>query len=110
MATKFKRLVINHKEPLKPLYITQLQDNIDLALTEIQNTGFQNGVFVVVPLVAGGVDNIVNHGLGRSVQGWTVVDKNANADVWQSTATNNFKDKQILLRASAAVTVKLYIF
>lgn len=110
MAIKFKRLLLNPKDVVNGFHIAQLQDNVDLVFNQIQISNFQNGVFVVVTLSAGSVDNVVNHGLEREVQGWTVVDKNATADIWQSTTTNNLKTKQILLRASAAVTVKLYIF
>lgn len=110
MGTKFKRLVLNPKEVVNAFHLTQVQDNVDLVFNQLQISPFQNGVFVVVGLSAGGVDNVVNHGLEREVQGWIVVDKNAQADIWLSPTTNNLKTKQILLRASAIVTVKLYIF
>lgn len=110
MAIKLKRLILNPKDMVNGFHLTQVQDNVDLIVNQLGISPFQSGVFVVVTLSTGGVDNVVNHGLGRVVQGWTVVDKNANADIWQSTTTNNLKDKQILLRASALVTVKLYLF
>lgn len=109
MATRFKRLVLNPRESVVGFHLTQVQDNISLSLLQIQNSEFQNGVFVEVSLLSAS-DNVVNHGLGRVVQGWTVIRKDARADVWDSSATNNFPDKQIILSASANVKVKLYLF
>jgi hypothetical protein len=47
----------------------------------------------------------VTHGL-KAVKTWEVVDRDANAVVWRSTAVNT-NPSTILLRASAAVNVKL---
>jgi hypothetical protein len=110
MATKLKRLVLNPKDPILGFHLTQIQDNIDIGLSQLQNAPFQNGVLVVVLLSSGGADNIINHGLDRVAQGWTIVGKDAQADIWESSTVNNFKSKQIILKASATVTAKLYIF
>lgn len=109
MATKFKRVILNPKEVVSGFHIAQVQDNLDLTISEIQNSQFQNGVFVDASLLSAS-DNTINHGLGRKVTGWVVVDKNANANVWQSTAVNNFPDKQLILKTSVNVTAKIYIF
>jgi hypothetical protein len=110
MATKLKRLVLNPNEVVKGFHLTQVQDNVDLSISQIQGSPFVNGSFVVVTLSAAGSDNLINHGLDRNIQGWVVVNKNANADVWESSTVNNFPSKQIILKASATVTVKLYFF
>lgn len=52
-------------------------------------------------------DTKVFHGLGRPVVSWSVIDKNANADVWQSTTENANAKLYIVMQASAAVTAKL---
>lgn len=50
------------------------------------------------------------HQLGRALQGWIVVRSNANAAVWDLQATNKRPDLQLVLKASAAVTVSLWVF
>jgi hypothetical protein len=62
--------------------------------------------FVTATLAAGGADNRVAHGLPGALATWEIVDKNATADVWRSPTVNP-DASVILLRASAAVTVKL---
>ena len=109
MGTELKKLVLNPGDVIKGFHLTQVQDNIGLAIKSLNNSDFINGTVKSLPLLVG-IDNIINHGLDREVQGWTVIDKNANSDVWQSTSVNNFKSKQIILKCSADVTVKIYFF
>lgn len=47
----------------------------------------------------------VTHGLGHAVQTWEIVDRNANATVWQPATRNATPASSILLRSSAAVSV-----
>lgn len=51
-------------------------------------------------------DTVVNHGLGITPNGWMLLDKQANSTVWRVS----WNDKQIVLRGSATVTVKLWVF
>ena len=50
----------------------------------------------------------VSHGLGRAHVGWIVAGKNADATVWEVSGTT--PSKTLVLRASAAVTINLWIF
>lgn len=109
MVTNLKKIILNPKDTLLGFHLIQLQENVGLAILDLIKSQFLSGVFVEKTL-ASGTDNIINHGLGVKVQGWTIVGKNANADIWESSSTNSFPDKQLLLRASATVTAKLYIF
>lgn len=51
-------------------------------------------------------DTIINHGLGIVPNGWIILDKQGNSNVWRVSWT----DKQIILRASAQVTIKLWVY
>lgn len=51
-------------------------------------------------------DTVIDHGLGIVPNGWFLLDKQANTDVWRVSWTN----RQIVLRASAQVTIKLWVF
>jgi hypothetical protein len=61
-------------------------------------------------VLTSGVDNQVDHGLNRSVTGWIIVDKNASADIYQSTTTNTMPSTSILLRTTSTVTVTILFF
>lgn len=50
----------------------------------------------------------VEHKLRRKPLGWIVVNKSANADVWQSA--NDLSTAFLTLQASGTVTVSLWIF
>lgn len=104
-----KRLTLNPKEMITGFHLSQVQDNFDLSISQIQNSEFQNGVIMQVALISG-QDNVINHGLDRKVQGWTVIGKNAQSDIWESSSSNPFPTKRILLRSSSNVTIKLYLF
>jgi len=54
-------------------------------------------------------DTIINHGLNRDYVGYLVIDRNASAIVYTSP-TASLKNRQLILRASATVTVKLFLF
>lgn len=58
-----------------------------------------------VALISG--TTVVNHLLGRKIQGWFVVDSNAAATVYRSAAKNALT---LSLTSSAAVTVDLFVF
>lgn len=54
-------------------------------------------------------DSRVYHGLGRTPKGWFVVKRNAGADVFEVTASDD-PNEYINLRGSASVTVTLLFF
>ncbi len=58
--------------------------------------------------VALGVGNtVINHRLGRTPQGWALVDINGAAQIYRSAAFNSLT---LTLNSDAAITVGLYIF
>jgi len=62
-----------------------------------------------VVLVAG-IDNFVNHGLGRDYLGWHVSDRNPDAGVFLSATTNKSPEKYLILNSNADTTVALWVF
>lgn len=50
---------------------------------------------------------VVNHLLGRQMQGWFIVDQDAVASIYRSAAMN---DLTLTLTSSAAVTVNIFVF
>lgn len=51
--------------------------------------------------------NAVNHGLGRTMQGWFITDQNALASIYRSAPLNA---TNLVLTSSAAVTLLLWVF
>ena len=53
---------------------------------------------------------IINHKLGRALQGWIVVRNNAAATIYDAQATNLTPELTLVLVSSAACTVSLVVF
>lgn len=61
-----------------------------------------------VPLAVGA--NVVNHLLGRKLQGWTVVRLRAAAAIYDTQDSNPIPNLTLNLSSSAAVVVDLLVF
>jgi hypothetical protein len=87
--------------------LKQLQDSVIKALNPIAATALIDGLLITADLTTSFAP--VAHKLGRKYQGWIVVGINASATVWEDVNALN-QDAFISLRASAACTVKLWVF
>lgn len=58
-----------------------------------------------IALISG--DTVINHRLGRKMQGWIVSDITGAASIYRSKPLN---DKTLTLTSNAIVTVSLYVF
>lgn len=63
-------------------------------------------VFLADVVLISGV-TVVNHKLGRTMQGWFITDRNGPASVYRSSPMNG---ATLTLTSSAAVTVNLAVF
>lgn len=54
--------------------------------------------------------NVINHGLGRKLQGYIVVMNSASATYWDSQLTNQMAQLTLILNASGPATISLYVF
>jgi hypothetical protein len=89
--------------------LNRVQDEITKAFAELKLQIGQNGVLLENQSIAT-ADTIINHGLGRKYRGWIVVKKIANVDIWESTSTNHRPELGIILKASSAAVVTLWVF
>lgn len=55
-------------------------------------------------------NNTINHGLGKKLQGYVVVMNSANVTYYDRQATNSMPDLTLILVASGAATISLYVF
>lgn len=53
---------------------------------------------------------VVNHLLGRVLQGWFIVRQRASASIYDNQDTNSMPDLTLVLVSSAAVSVDLFLF
>ncbi len=54
--------------------------------------------------------NVINHGLGKELQGWIPILNNANITIYDSQTTNSMPELTLVLVASGAATVSIYVF
>jgi len=82
-----------------------LQENVYQFVNQI-NPVISSGVLLTS--ISVGVSPLkIEHKLGRVPQGFYVVDKNSNSNVWRSSASDN---RYITLSASAPSTISLWVF
>lgn len=71
------------------------------------------------PLVSGNLlnsiqvasgNNTINHGLGQALQGYMVVRNSANVTFYDRQSTNPTPDLTLVLVASGAATISIYVF
>jgi hypothetical protein len=74
----------------------------------LANPLVQGQLLKSVSLVAG--QNIVNHKLGRALQGWVVTRIRASATLYDQQDANKTPGLTLVLQASAPVVVDLYVF
>lgn len=55
-------------------------------------------------------NNVINHGLGRKLQGYIVVLKSANVTIYDTQSTNPHPELTLILVASGAATISVYCF
>lgn len=74
----------------------------------IDNPIVQGHILSNVALTTG--TNTINHKLGRKLQGWIVVGRNNASTIYDNQAANPNPQLNLILTASAGVTVNLYVF
>jgi hypothetical protein len=85
----------------------RVQDSIRDTFASIVRVALLSGNTVQVVLGTSPVE--VSHGLNRNIEGWIIIRKNAQADVWEPSVSVT-PEKTLPLQASAAVTVTIYFF
>lgn len=87
--------------------VAALQQRLFEFFAQFFNNPLLDGV-LLKQVQLGSTATQVPHTLGREPQGWIIVNKTANADVWQSGTT--LSKSFITLQASTTVTVDLWVF
>jgi hypothetical protein len=72
------------------------------------NLLLQGQLLSKVPLTTGA--NVVNHGLGRQLQGYIIVLNSASVTFYDEQSTNASTNLTLVLVASAPTTVSIWVF
>lgn len=113
MALKdFKRVDIKER------ILAQFQENIHLYLNQLNNkvlggtflSQIKNSEGKLVSIVIDTTTTLIPHGLSRQYQGWHLLDIQGDARVWRDTSSTSDGTKFLPLKASASVTVSLWVF
>lgn len=94
----------------KDYELSRVQDAVTQSVREIESKNELRGVYVETSLAGGSVDNVVTHGLTRVPIGFIVVKKSAASDIFNSQTSNQRIDNEIILKATNACDVTLWIF
>lgn len=86
-----------------------MQSNWATQLNPLLRNPLSNGQVLQSVVLASG-DNTINHKLGRKLQGWCIVRQRASASIYDKQDSNLFPELTLVLNASAAVTVDIYVF
>jgi hypothetical protein len=93
----------------KDVEVDRLYQNIAKFASQFTNRPILDGVVIKdITLISG--DTTVNHGLGRTIQGWIVIDKSAAGDIYAAPAKQTSTTKTLILTSSAPLTASLYVF
>lgn len=88
--------------------LRQVQDAVNFVFQDISSKTILDGRVITDVLVNG--SKLINHLLGRKLQGYLIISKDANADVWDSQSTNTTPAVSLILNSSGPVKVNLWVF
>jgi hypothetical protein len=89
--------------------VNQLQQNFKKAIEPVLKNPIVTGTILTSVTLNSG-SNSISHGLGRAIQGWTIIRQRAQANIWDSQDSNTTPQSTLALNASAKVTVDIYVF
>jgi hypothetical protein len=104
--------LITHLDFGEPLRIEQLNrfvENVKTSIEAISAVPFLNGLVLQGVALAIG-DNTIAHKLNRQLLGWYVVRQRAASAIFDKQDTNTMPSSTLVLNASAAVSVDIWVF
>lgn len=89
--------------------LVRLQTNVDKATRPALQVPFLDGVLIENVSLGSSAPTNVQHGLGRAIVGWLVVDKTSAAEVYRAPQ-GSLPISMLPLQASASTTVAVWVF
>lgn len=84
----------------------QLQDNITAAVQPFLTNPINDGIIITGINLPGASSVSVSHLLGRTPQGFIIIDKDAASDVYRESVNS----RSLVLNSTSAVTISIYVF
>lgn len=98
----FKKIIVGSIKD-----VDRVQTNVATFANTLLNTPILDGV-LLKDVVLSTTETNISHTLGRKYQGWIIVNKNAQQDIWESSS--NLTQRFIALTAAGSVTVSIWVF
>lgn len=93
--------------------IQLIQDNVDQALTPIQNSAMSDSALLTGINLVSGQDNLVQHKQAKQLQYWILSGINAQSTVWSPTTSKlsgaSSNSSYLNLRCSTSCVVNLVV-
>lgn len=86
--------------------VDQVIEKLYTTLTALSKVEIINGRIIASTIIISGRENAVPHKLGRVPQGYVVISKNADTNIWNATSD----DLNLYLHCSTNVFVVLWVF
>jgi len=90
--------------------VNRLQDNLSQALDPITSNPLLDRRVLTVQSLVTGSTNYVAHGLGRPLQGWSIVRQRGSASVYDAQDSNPNPSLTLALVTSGNVVVDIEVF
>lgn len=74
----------------------------------LSNPSNGSSILSAIPLVSG--KNVINHKLGRKLQGYRIILKSAGANIYDNQTSNQMPDLTLILVSDVTVTVSIEVF
>lgn len=74
----------------------------------LTNPSLDSTVIKNVSLAVG--NNVINHKLGRKLQGWRLVRQRAQANIWDAQDNNQMPELTLVLASDAIVSIDIEVF
>lgn len=86
-----------------------MQNTWSSAINPVLNAPWNNGLILKkVQLTSG--KNVINHMLGKTLQGWILVRNRQNVTVYDTQDSNQMPDKSLWLNSSGSTVVDILVF
>lgn len=89
--------------------VNRVQSNIHTAIRPLLNLPFADGVHKKDVAITTS-DTLVDHGLGRNMEGYIITKQDADTSIFVSNTSNDIPQFQVILKAGATVTADIFFF
>lgn len=90
--------------------LLRVQQNVQVIFDELADKQHFESFIIKGVALTTGENNFINHLLGRTINGWWIAKRNANATIWEDEDVSVNSSQQVVLKCSANVTIDLVVY